>query len=156
MPTIQAQPEIDYGRAYRFHGLDLTELQGREAMAQCPFCGREDKWYCSLKTGQWECKVCTEKGNLLSFLSKLSQGDSPALEAIAADRKLLYPDTLVAWGVGWSWLTHNPLVPGYGPTGRLSQLYRYTQLPGEARRQLLPTPGLKHGLHGLNLFIRSF
>ena len=77
------------------------------------------------------------------------------LAAVAADRRLLSPATAAAWGVrpcpvdGRTWL-----VPGYGPDGRLDQVYRRTRVQdkGEWVWRLLPTPGIwpegkVHALH---------
>jgi ribosomal protein L37AE/L43A len=45
-------------RPYLFHGLDL-EWEGRDqAVGECPFCGKEGKFYVALETGKWDCKVC--------------------------------------------------------------------------------------------------
>lgn len=79
------------------------------------------------------------------------RGGFPA--TVAADRRLLSPDTVATWGIcpaaDGTWL-----VPGYGPDGRLDQVYRRTRIreKGEWVWRLLPTPGIwaegkVHALH---------
>ena len=77
----------------------------------------------------------------------------PFLDAVAADRLLLSPETAAAWGVcraaDGTWL-----VPGYNHEGRLDQVYRRINVreKDEWVWRLLPTPGIwpegkAHALH---------
>lgn len=62
--------------------------------ATCPFCGKEEHFYISRKTGLWDCKKCGEMGNLyklLRFLDKtyLLQGQTvEQREVIESLRKM--------------------------------------------------------------------
>lgn len=58
---------------YKFHGVNLR-LKSGEAIGDCPFCDKENHFFVSPKTGQYQCKVgcCDEAtGNVYSFLAKI-------------------------------------------------------------------------------------
>lgn len=87
------------------------------------------------------------------------RGDRFAAQ-VAADRGLLDPATVEAWGVvqapDGAWL-----VPGYGTDGVLNQLYRRTRIKdgkGEWVWRLLPTPGVWEDgkAHHLHMAISSY
>ena len=167
-PRSPDSVELDRLRPYTFHGVDLTP-RGSHAIGDCPFCGRGGKFSVDISSGLWRCLVCgtgTERGggNGLVFARLVYEravqanvvnprGGSPAfLESVAADRRLR-PDTAAAWGVvpaaDGAWL-----VPGYGPDGKLDQVYRRTRIrdKDEWVWRLLPTPGIwpegkVHALH---------
>jgi hypothetical protein len=142
-------------------------VRGSHAVGDCPFCGREGKFSVEIATGLWRCWGCgagTEAGggNGLVFVRLLydravsaalcDRGASHAA-AVAADRRLLSPDTVLAWGVvpaaDGTWL-----VPGYGTDSKLDQVYRRARVRDKDQWvwRLLPTPGLwpegrGHALH---------
>lgn len=149
MPKVSNVPEGL--RAFVFHGMQLEPAGGDQHRGECPWCGK-GKMYVNVRSGLWDCKVCLANGNPLEFIRKLWEESDKATTDyadLAADRGLLYPETLAFWGVARSILTGEWLVPGYSPDGRVVQVYRYT---GHGRRFLIPTAGFGHGLHGVNLF----
>lgn len=94
-------------RAFSVHGAhDLTIAQGSEqAIGACPFCFRKGKLYVNSTTGQWDCKVCGESGNLGTFLARISkrnhaQMKGKALRELSQNRGLS-ATTLLRFGVGW-------------------------------------------------------
>lgn len=146
-------------KPYVSHGVQLSyNDKSEEAVGDCPFCAKEGKFFVSLKTSQYQCKVCgtgTNKGGgnptvFLRELWKASEEGTKDYNPLATDRKLLFPETLISWEVVQSSLTESWMVPGYNPEGKLSQLYRYIKTG--ARMALLATPETSHGLHGVNLF----
>lgn len=159
-------PKISKGqpknlRPYIFHGLDLSFEEGDDhARGDCPFCGREGKFYVNIEKGLWDCKICktgSDKGggNIYTFLRKLvetSQTTDAAYEALAKDRRFAGIDGLKAWGIIVSPITNDWLVPGYGADGKLLQLYRYLKDTASGRYRLLPTPELGHHLHGVDTY----
>ena len=156
MPKIQSkQPEKL--RPYLFHGIDLTWKDGdTQAVGECPFCGKEGHFIVSIETGQWDCKVCGESGNHYVFLKKLwtkSFEETTDYLVLQESRGLESSSTLMSWGVARSITTGDWLVPGYGATGKLSQLYRYITF--EKRSLLMLTPTLGHRLHGVNLYDKN-
>ncbi len=145
-------------RPYRFHGVRLDYREGVEqAEGDCPFCGREGKFSINVATGQAKCWICqtgTDKGgmNHTSFIrllwDMLDKG-MPDHVTLANERGLLYPETLMFWGVQWSPLSRAWLVPGYGIDGKLNQLYKYGKDKATGGMRLYPTPGLHHQIHGM-------
>jgi hypothetical protein len=151
-------------RPYAAHGVALGPPDRRgECWGACPWCGRGDgarakKFSVCTRQGNeagtYHCFVCGESGGPLSFLRRLweeSYAHTPegAYAGLAANRRLLRPDTLWEWGACKSVLTGDWLLPGYGAGGKLCQLYAYTRGGGGAgggRFLLLPTAGLPHGL----------
>ena len=129
-------------RPFKFHGLDLRPSSGTQYQGPCPWCDK-DKFYVDVKTGKWDCKVCLFKGNPIEFLRKVHAA-SPltGTEELARDRGLLSPEMLSTWGVCKSFITGEVLVPSYGPTGALVNLYRYAAPSGGGKRVLLGTAGV--------------
>lgn len=158
MPTVDTTPETL--RPYKFHGLELDDPKGGEALAECPFCSKPGKFSVNVESGQYRCWSCAEGtdkggGNAVVFIRKLHELSLAATtaadyEELQHHRKLSYPETLIDWAVCRSITTGNWLVPGYGIDGKLNQLYQYIQYPD--RMKLLPTPTLHHQLHGMNLW----
>jgi len=159
MPVVKETPAGL--KAFRALGLELDGRSSDQAVGDCPFCGREGKFHADPDTGLWQCKVCGEEGNPLTFLRKFyalcTEAAVPAgaYERLAADRRLLDPNTLREWGVVRSVLTGDWLVPGYAADGDLHQVYRYLRIQEKGRwvRRLLPVPGVwedgkAHGLFG--------
>lgn len=153
MPKIRSDTPA-HVRAFEAHGLILTALPASTQLkGDCPLCGREGKFFVNAESGLWDCKVCGASGNPLTFLRQLCDaggGSADDYAGLAQDRGLLYPETPQKWGFVRSPVTSEWLVPGYGPDGKVCQLYRYTQIGG--RMTLAATPGFGHGLLGLEMF----
>ncbi len=163
MPTArravkQIDKTPDHLRPYTFHGMQLA-INSTHGVGDCPFCGKEDKFAAAIDSGLWRCLVCgvgttNGGGNALTFLRLLWERSHPlsALmwKEVAADRRLLDPMTVALWGVCRSIICNSWLVPGYGPSGNLDQLYKRCWMDG--KWCLLPTPGYwplgkSHALH---------
>jgi len=141
-------------KPYQWHGVGLSPVAGStQYLGECPFCDKP-KFYAESETGLWDCKVCAVAGNVYDFLRRLhslSRENTPpqALEPLAGERGIPV-ETLVEWGVCKSLTTGEWLVPGYSPTGGLTQLYRYVR-DHTGKQILLCTAGVQHGVHGMNL-----
>lgn len=92
-------------RPFTCHGVKFVSQMGDEVIAKCPFCSRGNHFYVNLKTGQFCCKSCGEKGNTYSFLKKYT--DMVYAETTIADYKKLrklrgLPIQLFRnWKFGW-------------------------------------------------------
>lgn len=155
MPLVKTTPKNL--KPYQFHGVNLEWSENSEqGIGDCPLCGKEGKFYVSVATGQWDCKVCAAKGNVYTFLRAVYDtgkritrpGD---LEALASDRGLLYPETLDKWGVVKSPVTSLWMLPGHSPEGKLNQLYLYVRDPSSKKMRLYATPELPHCVYGVPL-----
>lgn len=159
MPKVKELSQ--WMKPYVWHGVELRD-NGNQAIGDCPFCGKEDKFYVSLQTGQYDCKSCTDKGNVYTFFSKLwemsiVQRNTPDL---ANERGLVWAQTLDEWGYRESWLTEEWILPGRNVEGKINQLYRYVPTKvkasdgsetDEVKYRWFCTPGLsendeRHGL----------
>ena len=141
------QTQLD---AFICHGVDLDQ-DAKEAVGDCPFCGKENHFYVAAKTGQFHCKVCDDTGNVPSFLRKLwteSQRHTTKtdLDELAEDRGI--PATVLkSWGLARSILTDDWLIPA-GDSGKgLANLYRCFQ-DDEGKVQVHSTTGCKLHLFG--------
>ena len=147
-------------RPYISNGVGLKwESNGREATADCPFCNRDEKFSVNLETGLYRCFICAEGtdkggGNAYTFIRHLHAESmkETRLEQYAdlvKDRKILSVESLRAWGCCRSVTTGNWILPGYGPSGEICQLYSYIR--NNSRMIMLPTPTLGHQMFGLTL-----
>ncbi len=144
-------------RPYVHHKVDLDwhNLVHGHATATCPFCGKEGKFSVAPESGLWRCWSCgagTERGggNAMTFLRLLwersDEKTTNATKELAAERGFLDPFTLTRWGAVQSIIDKTWMIPGYGVSGQLDQLYRRTKMPNKLKTKwtwtLLPTPGL--------------
>lgn len=142
-----------------FHGLKGIKNEDKgQAVADCPLCGKEEKFYVNTKTGLWDCKSCKASGNPTSFVQQLwslSDNLTEEYSELAKDRGILYPETLMHWGAARSVSTGEWLVPGYGVNGTVTQVYRYAKDRSSGKMRLLATTDLPHGIHGVNLYNKN-
>ncbi len=161
IPDNNPESDIDDSVAdnlkpYIFHGLDLNQKKGdKEAIGDCPFCGKSNKFSVDVKTSKFKCWSCNESGNSTTFLRKLyeesqSGTQSDDLVELAKERGFISFETLLYWGVVKSSITDDWLVPGYGTKGEINNLYRYGIVGGKKR--LLSTPSLHHQIHGMDQY----
>jgi hypothetical protein len=141
-------------KPYTFHGVSLTIGETEAQVEECPFCGEEGKFGVTVSEGLFRCFKCDSRGNAYTFLEKLwdvldAGTKADKYEELAADRKLLLPDTLIHWGIVWNPRRREWVVPGRNLKGEVRQLYRYARVV--RKRLLLATPGIGHQMSGVNL-----
>jgi hypothetical protein len=155
MPKV-ATAVPDTIRPFIFHGVSLDWEGKEQAEGDCPFCGKDRKLSVQVDTGLWRCFVCGSQGNTFSFIRQLwvesDKRTNGASTEFAAERGLLWADTLTSWGVVQSAITKEWLVPGWSAEGQVCQLYKRVFVRVENRWELRPTPTLHHQLHGVNLY----
>lgn len=133
-------------RAFKEHGVDLKAVSGGQWQGQCPFCGKAEKFRSSPESGLWDCKVCGETGNLITFLAKTAEESERHLKGkrglrLGKDRRLKL-GTLRAWGVGWNPRTGSYTIPQRGnPRGSATNLVRYSLEAKGGRRSVGTTCG---------------
>ena len=149
-------------KAYLFHGLSLNWREGEEqAVGDCFLCGSEGKFSVEVSTSKFRCFKCGETGNSIGMVRRLyvlSYERTTTDEYLELGReKGIEAETLIHWGVARSLTTGLFLAPGYNAAGAISTVYQYSPLtrrPG-AKRVWMATPGLSHGLYGVNLYDKS-
>ncbi len=165
-PPIKSKEAPDNLRPYLFHGLDLSwKDKDKDAVGDCPWCGREGKFGVKIATGVWSCFVCQEGsgkggGNATVFvrsLHKLAMDITTLADYITLqkERKLLTYKSLQQWGICKSPITGEWMVPGYSVEGAVNNIYKYVPLKdskGITKNKLLLTPTLGHQIHGMNLW----
>lgn len=53
------------------HGVEFNTIPDKgTACGNCPFCGKENHFFCNVQNGKWQCKICLEEGNAYTFMSK--------------------------------------------------------------------------------------
>lgn len=80
-------------KGFTQHGFKPVGESGNQRYGDCPFCGRENKFYLNIENGLWDCKVCGLKGNHRTFLANVSNRNAKelrgkALQVISKDRGL--------------------------------------------------------------------
>jgi hypothetical protein len=54
---------------YEKFDISFNLISNDQGIAEkCPYCGRENKFYVSVESGQYDCKVCRESGNAYTFI----------------------------------------------------------------------------------------
>lgn len=146
-------------RPFVFHGVEFNSTSegknGTEYLADCPFCGAANKFSVNSITSQFRCFPCGANGSGETFVEQYhavcsANTNLDSMKSLLDNRGYLSLETLSQWGVVKSQYLGDWMLPGYNAAGKLRQLYRYANTPDGLR--LLPTPGLGHQLHGVNLY----
>lgn len=112
---------------YTWFGLSLAKNStGKEAVGDCPFCSRSEKFSINIATGQWRCLVCQTGsskggGNILTFIRLfyelcLSSNTSNLGFSSLAENRGIKVGTLISWGIVNNVLTNEWLVPAFART----------------------------------------
>lgn len=168
MPKVSEHPE--FLRPYLQHGVELSYSGSADAVGDCPFCSKEQKFHVSQKNGMYSCKVCGSGvddgkggGNTYSFLRNLhtlSIENTPLdeLEMVAEERKLKV-ETLIEEGLVKSIIDGEWLLPTYEfPTDKkceINNLYRWSMMPdgkGGFKRRLQCTSTFKNQIFGFQFW----
>lgn len=161
MPKTNISTLPQMVKSYAVYGIRVEPKDAEDVYGDCPFCRREGKFSIQVETGKWRCLVCnagTEKdgkvyrgGNLLTFFrlfheqcNKTRTDYSPLVK----DRAFLSDDSLKDWGVVRSYLTDEWLIPGYDPSGKIIQLYRWVRDARTGKKALWAAPNSYHGIMG--------
>jgi len=101
--------------AFTFHGLALT-IKGGQAVGDCPFCGKENHFFVNAETGQWDCKICSDRGNVHHFLQNLydqmlSTTSDRNYKSLSSQRDQLAPQAFKDAKVAWDHRQERWLIP---------------------------------------------
>lgn len=161
MPKIPKSTNTpDAIRPYTFHGVELElPRSGKEALGQCPFCDKNQKFSVNIETSMFQCwgGGCGVQGNSTTFLKlywDLCKQETTITDyqQLAEDSGFLKPHAARAFGVVMSKLKGQWLVPGYNHEGNLTGLYRYGRMLNTKKQwtnRLLVCPGT--GVHLFNV-----
>lgn len=130
-------------------GVNFNGQNQSQAYGDCPFCGKEGKFYVNVKTQLWDCKVCSQKGNYTGFLSDIAdqaikETDENSLKKLAAGRGLPI-EALKEWKIGK--VNNYYVLPIVEEDGKLKDLRTY-----QIGKQVMSSPGCAVGLFGMDKF----
>ena len=119
---------------------------GNQAVGDCPFCGKEGKFYANKENKLWDCKVCGASGNFEDFLGRAAEGyaqncTEERLAALAKGRGLPV-SAFRFWKIGWNGDRY--AFPVQNSKGRTVDIRMY-RLGGK----LMSTPEAQTGLFNL-------
>lgn len=103
------------------HGVMVEALpNSTQAVGDCPFCGREERFYVSQETGAWDCKRCGESGGFKRFLQLRGEQNQEKLTGsvalkLSTDRGIS-TKTLREWRVGWDGYQYTIPIDAAGKT----------------------------------------
>lgn len=127
------------------HGVVLESGASGQMRGDCPFCGREDRFYVNAETGSWHCKKCDRTGGLPQFLEYKTQTNQENLTdkrlALLANNRGVSPDAIKAWRVGWDGEQYTIPVD---VCGKMYDLRRY-----QIGKKVMATTGGKVSLAGI-------
>lgn len=146
-------------RVFIYHGIRINSNGGSQSINDCPFCGVADKFYINRERGLYDCKVCGKSGNPIEFLRTLhtesfSTTTLDQYKELATERKYLSVSSLQEWGLVFSRLRDEWVIPGfYKGNPSIKNLYRYTDYGSkDGKKHLQSTPTLAHCLYGVRDF----
>ena len=135
-------------KPYTQHGVELTP-QGSQGVGDCPYCHKENHFYVSVNTGQYDCKSCGEKGNTFTFLNKLhamamESTTKQDYERLSKQKKIpvaaLRHHKLAVHPILDQWI-----IPTFNSKNKLCNIHIYD----ESKNRLLGTATLKQSLFSL-------
>lgn len=158
--TYRVQDAPELLRPYLTHGVSINE-DPEKAKGDCPFCGSSNKFGVITATGQFNCFICHQSGNIYTFMNLLHEqalGCTPGegYQQLATQRQHSV-EGLKRFGLARNPLNDEWFTPGYNTQGKLNNLYRIIPVGGPTPRggrrkyQILSTPGCKVGLFGKGL-----
>lgn len=131
-------------------GIPMHQQDGGEFKGDCPLCGRENKFYMNPTTGQWDCKVCGESGNIRTFIRKFyEQGcvdDDDRLKSLSELRGIRAEFLRSEIGVKWNPIAKEYVVPTRNSEGEVSNLLHWRNYNG--KRQFTGLPTVNRGILG--------
>jgi hypothetical protein len=122
-------------RTLACHGVELEPFGADQWRADCPFCQKAGKFYANAKTGQWDCKVCGERGNVVNFLTRHARRVADGTPKIALQRlaklKSLPLRLLRSRDVGFDGQVFT--VPIYSESGTVRDIRRFNERDNSVR-----------------------
>lgn len=147
---------------YKAHGIYPSPSTGKEATTDCPFCGREEKFYINRTSGLFYCQICNAKGNPIEFLRQLHKlaedgTTEERYQELARERKYLGIQELQSIGFAYNNHRNEWVIPGYSEDdSKLKQLYHWTDYKAkDGKKHLQSTPTFNQCLYGVREFDKT-
>lgn len=113
------------------HGVVFNKVPDKgTAVGNCPFCDKEDHFFCHVSTGKWQCKVCLKEGNAYTFLSEhydrcLKDTKKADYEVLSSQRDNLPWQAFRDVDLAYDRDRHTWLIPLYNEDKALANLLRW-------------------------------
>lgn len=134
-------------RGFVAHGVVFHDMAGDQVIGDCPFSGKERKFYVNWRTKLWDSKTAGFSGNFERFLELTAKENSdhynatPEAQSTLARSRQLPKSAFARWGIGFD--GRNFTIPIKNEKGRVVDLR--TWRPG---RKSMSSPGVSTGLFG--------
>lgn len=110
-------------------GVDFTESTGENSKAVCPFCDDEEEFSANNVSGQFVCNACHATGNVITFLTKISDKynheTNPKDFLRLAHLRGLPTEAFKHWQLGFNAMEHEWYIPIRGATGNVRDIRRW-------------------------------
>lgn len=135
-------------KPYSFHGVELRQTAGSaDWTGTCPFCDKDRHFFVSPDTGMYDCKVCGERGNVVTFMTNYARmlaDSTPASKyASLARRRGIPSKALKEAGLAWDDSMMRWVIPCRSARNTVRDLRVWTG------KQVMCTAGCKTQLHGI-------
>ncbi len=134
-------------RGFVTHGVVFHDMAGDQVIGDCPFSGKERKFYVNWRTKLWDSKTTGLSGNFEAFLAQTAKDNhaaynaAPEAQSTLARSRQLPKSAFSRWGVGFD--GRNFTIPIRDGKGRVVDLR--TWRPG---RKSMSSPGVSTGIFG--------
>lgn len=140
-------------RTFNFHDcfMQPPSVNGGNWTGDCPFCGKEKHFFVESEEGMWDCKVCGERGNVISFLTRIIK----KFDGFATDKEW---NTLSAHRQipvkylkrrGLVWTGERWLIPCHSEKGTVRDIRCYDY------KQVISTAGCESQLFGIDVLAKA-
>ena len=146
------QIEMDRLRGFKKYGLIVKGKNSTQGYGDCPFCGKENKFYVNLSTLLWDCKSCQFKGNYLGYLEYINKQNQSAIQITdytkLAQNRGIPIDAFKNWGFG----KHDKeyTLPIWNDKGKLQDIRSYI-----LGKKFMSSPDCRVGLLGMEKLVNT-
>jgi len=100
-------------KAFKQHGFRPKKTSGSsQAVGDCPFCGKSDKFFVNIKVKKWDCKSCLKNGGFQNWLKEIWEYSKKHFKGPIA-RSLVKEKTLDIITLKRAGMGYNPLISSY-------------------------------------------
>ena len=133
--------------SFKFHGVTFNKEIGGEAVADCPFCNKQNHFYVDHETGKWKCHSCGEAGNVITFLTTITnkrhEQCTTSLLKKLADKRRLPVEAFANWKIGWE--NGHYFLPYFSEKDKVHNIRKWS-----SGKNSFLTTGLETLLYGLH------
>lgn len=130
-PRTNIREASGYVRFFSFYGVHDLEPENQQMRGSCPFPDCEkptNHFYVNPSTGQWDCKFCSRKGNVYTFMEYIHDvwyGLTPEAhyEELAVERPGIPAFVFADYKLAWNNHLSEWMLPAFSVEGKINNLY---------------------------------